>query len=137
MVSTALLGAYMRCCVMQLYYDCCTHPLATLSCGSHCNASCTTATLSYTGAQNHQPATEGEWTPRRAAAFRALFEHLPTRQFEGQSERVYREFTYGKMLHICMIDTRYPREQQVRHSTHFTIRHITHFIVNWIILSRI
>jgi alkaline phosphatase D len=42
------------------------------------------------GAQNHQPATEGDWRTRVQAALRAYSEWQPLRQLNGQGQRFYR-----------------------------------------------
>ena len=66
------------------------------------------------GAQNHQPDTEGDWQTRVDNAFRAYFEWIPARQFTADNQRLYRDFIYGQLLKIQMIDTRYnEREEQV------------------------
>jgi PhoD-like phosphatase len=68
------------------------------------------------GAQNHQPATEGNWYTRVDVGLRAWFEWLPTRQFTSDKQRFYREFTFGNLVQLNMLDTRYDdRDQQVQH----------------------
>ena len=58
------------------------------------------------GAENHQ-ADEGGWEARRDAALQAYFEWMPIR---GQSQRantkIYREFRWGDLASIIMLDTR-------------------------------
>jgi alkaline phosphatase D len=57
------------------------------------------------GAQNHQPATEGVWSERRAAALRAWHEWMPVRS--GADLLVIdRSFDFGNLLSLHMLDTR-------------------------------
>ncbi|HYO98348.1 MAG TPA: alkaline phosphatase D family protein [Polyangiaceae bacterium] len=59
------------------------------------------------GAQNHDPASEGSWLERRAAAIRAYFEWMPIRGVVGDaSGRVYRSFAFGSLADVIMLDTR-------------------------------
>ena len=52
------------------------------------------------GAQNHQPATEGAWEARRAAAVRAYREWMPV------SDNGYQEYRVGELATIFRPDTR-------------------------------
>eukprot|EP00953_Heterococcus_sp_UTEX-ZZ885_P005553 3455-Heterococcus_DN1.PRE.5 len=55
--------------------------------------------------------TDPELVRMRAAL--PLIEWQPIRQFEGDNQRFYRSFNFGKLLHLSMIDTRYnEREKQ-------------------------
>lgn len=67
------------------------------------------------GAENHQPATEGDWHKRVDTALRAYFEWQPLRPVNNHKEpRFYRSFAYGKRVHLSMLDTRYEsRDQQL------------------------
>jgi alkaline phosphatase D len=67
------------------------------------------------GAENHQPATEGVWQARRAAAIRAYYEWLPIREVQpGRPERIFRSFDFGTLLSLHMLDTRLiGRDQQL------------------------
>jgi alkaline phosphatase D len=57
------------------------------------------------GAGGHDPATEGSFAERRAAAARAFHEWLPTR--EGDDPLlIYRSFDFGNLLSLHMLDTR-------------------------------
>jgi alkaline phosphatase D len=59
------------------------------------------------GAENHQPADEGEWEARKAAALRAYFEWMPIRGLsEDTTGRIYRSFRFGRLLDLIMLDTR-------------------------------
>jgi len=62
------------------------------------------------GAQNHGNRTdfdEGVWATRREAAVRAWFEWLPIRgEPAGGRTRIYRDYRYGNLLRLIMLDTR-------------------------------
>jgi alkaline phosphatase D len=65
------------------------------------------------GAENHQPAAEGEWAARKAAAVRAWREWMPVRDAAGADDRLYRQFAFGDLADLMMLDTRaVGREQQ-------------------------
>ena len=69
------------------------------------------------GAQNHANGTdvdEGTWVARRDAAMQAWFEWLPVRgQPAGDRTRIYRDYRYGDLLRLIMLDTRiYGRDKQ-------------------------
>lgn len=69
-----------------------------------------------TGAQNHTPATEGDWTTRKAAALKAYFEWMPIREPAGGglAEAAVRSFDFGDLASLIMIETRLTaRDQQV------------------------
>ncbi len=52
------------------------------------------------GAQNHDPASEGEWAARKKAARQAFFEWLPMR------ERAFARYDFGDLASIITLDTR-------------------------------
>ena len=54
------------------------------------------------GAQNHQAATEGAWSARRAAARQAYYEWLPIRD----AEHLYRSVKLGDLADLILLDTR-------------------------------
>ncbi|MCW5924791.1 MAG: alkaline phosphatase D family protein [Saprospiraceae bacterium] len=56
------------------------------------------------GAQNHQPDEEGDWETRKNAARQAYFEWLPVRR--GPSENLYRQFSFGDLADLWMLDGR-------------------------------
>ncbi|WP_111658070.1 alkaline phosphatase D family protein [Isoalcanivorax indicus] len=59
------------------------------------------------GAENHQPNTEGDWPTRKRASQQAYFEWLPIReQSPGNIERIWRDFRFGDLLDLFMLDTR-------------------------------
>lgn len=67
------------------------------------------------GAENHTPATEGPWRPRRDAAARAYMEWLPIREAGADRQlRIYRTFRFGGLADLVMLDTRITaRDEQV------------------------
>jgi len=56
------------------------------------------------GAQNHDPAREGEWEERLAAAARAYSEWMPIR--DQEDGRIWRSFRFGDLVDLVMLDTR-------------------------------
>lgn len=60
------------------------------------------------GAENHQPATEGDWATRKAAALKAYFEWMPIRDpGQGHSmEAINRSFAFGDVASLIMTETR-------------------------------
>ncbi|MFM7144643.1 MAG: alkaline phosphatase D family protein [Alphaproteobacteria bacterium] len=63
------------------------------------------------GAQNHDPATEGSWEERRAAAARAYSEWMPIR--DQEDGRIFRSFRFGDLVDLVMLDTRiWGRDEQ-------------------------
>lgn len=59
------------------------------------------------GAENHDPATEGDFLARRSAALRAYHEWMPIRTPDPQRlDRIYRSFRFGNLLDLHMLDTR-------------------------------
>lgn len=67
------------------------------------------------GAQNHDAATEGSFAARKAAMLRAYHEWAPFRMPDpNDSLRIWRDFSFGSLAHLIMLDTRhYDRDQQV------------------------
>ena len=65
-----------------------------------------TANNSYRdGAENHDPATEGDWEARKAAAFQAYLEWMPIRE-TGEPLQIWRSIRYGDLVELLMLDTR-------------------------------
>lgn len=60
------------------------------------------------GAENHDPASEGEWAARKAAAMQAYFEWMPIREpTQGQPwEAINRSFEIGDLATLAMLETR-------------------------------
>jgi len=74
-----------------------------------------TANNSYNGgAGNHTNSSEGPWEERMAAGSQANDEWLPIRKPDPvDSLRIFRNFEYGDLLDLIMIDTRlYGRDEQ-------------------------
>lgn len=66
------------------------------------------------GAEGHNPNVgEGEWAPRRAAAWKAYMEWMPFREQPDASIRLYRSFRFGTLADLVMLDTRGLRDSQV------------------------
>ncbi len=59
------------------------------------------------GAENHDPATEGDFNERKMAAIQAWYEWEPVRPPSDVDEVIYRRFQYGDLLDMLMLDTRY------------------------------
>ena len=69
------------------------------------------------GAENHDPATEGQYSERRAAAIQAWYEWLPVRPPGSESDIIYRQFRYGDLVDLLMLDTRHVgRDPQVSYA---------------------
>lgn len=60
------------------------------------------------GAENHDPATEGNWNDRLAAAKQAYFEWMPVKKPDPTNDpgRLYRQFKFGNLIRLDMLDTR-------------------------------
>lgn len=61
------------------------------------------------GANNHDPETQGDWEARRSAAIQAYFEWMPIRETAldaNEDQLVYRNFRFGNLLNLSMLDTR-------------------------------
>ena len=61
-----------------------------------------------TGAQNHQPGTEGDWETRKQAALRAYYEWMPVREPAVGRVRsdIYRNFRFGNLANLTCVETR-------------------------------
>lgn len=73
------------------------------------------------GAENHDPATEGEFTARRAAALQAFHEWLPIRAPDPRRpQQINRSFAFGNLLALHMLDTRViARDRQMEYANYF------------------
>lgn len=73
-----------------------------------------TADNSYrTGANNHDPRTQGSWAVRKANADKAYYEWMPVRPVVTATNRhIYRRLRYGKLLELSMLDLRTYRDQE-------------------------
>lgn len=61
-----------------------------------------------TGAENHDPSSEGDWARRKAAAMQAYFEWMPIRDpVPGRPwEAINRSFEIGDLATLAMVETR-------------------------------
>jgi alkaline phosphatase D len=69
------------------------------------------------GAENHTEGEEGEWAKRKADGIRAYFEWMPVREQrrtreEGEVRRIYRRFSFGRLMDLFMLDLRQYRSEQ-------------------------
>lgn len=73
------------------------------------------------GAENHDSASEGEFTVRRAAALQAFHEWLPIRTPDPRRpQQINRSFAFGNLLALHMLDTRViARDQQMEYANYF------------------
>jgi alkaline phosphatase D len=58
------------------------------------------------GAEDHQPATEGDWNVRKAAAIKAYYEWMPIREPGAGSFAINRSFDFGDLAGLFMLETR-------------------------------
>ncbi|HWW25852.1 MAG TPA: alkaline phosphatase D family protein, partial [Caulobacter sp.] len=60
------------------------------------------------GAENHQPATEGDWAKRKAAGIKAYYEWMPIREPVAGTlpEASWRRFQFGDVATLLMTETR-------------------------------
>ncbi|MDP1249995.1 alkaline phosphatase D family protein, partial [Klebsiella pneumoniae] len=59
------------------------------------------------GAENHQPATEGDWNARVTAALQAYYEWMPVRPVDVNNRRDnHRGFAYGDLADLLMLEER-------------------------------
>lgn len=60
------------------------------------------------GAENHTPATEGDYSTRKAAALKAYFEWMPIREPAAglTPEAINRSFDFGDLASLLMVETR-------------------------------
>ncbi len=61
-----------------------------------------------TGAENHQPETEGDWSVRKAAAVQAYLEWMPVREpVPGRArEAIWRKFDIGDLATLFLLESR-------------------------------
>ncbi|OYX95241.1 MAG: alkaline phosphatase, partial [Novosphingobium sp. 35-62-5] len=60
------------------------------------------------GAENHDPAKEGDWRARKAAALQAYFEWMPIRAPKAGADpaAINRSFEFGDLATLAMVETR-------------------------------
>lgn len=67
------------------------------------------------GAENHDPATQGEWITRRNNAMQAYFEWLPIRATSpSENGHIYRNFSFGDLADLTIMDLRTYRDEEGR-----------------------
>ena len=74
------------------------------------------------GAENHDATTEGNFAARKASAIKAYFEWMPIRPVTpGVDGRIYRQFKFGDLVNLLMLDTRQAgRDQQLSYASFLT-----------------
>ncbi|EOR09175.1 alkaline phosphatase D family protein [Acinetobacter genomosp. 15BJ] len=72
------------------------------------------------GAENHQP-NEGPFLDRKLAALQAYFEWMPIRPVDDQHTKIYRQFDFGNLVQLTMLDTRIiARDEQLDYANYMT-----------------
>jgi alkaline phosphatase D len=73
------------------------------------------------GAENHDPATQGDYLARRASAMQAFHEWMPTRLPDpAHPDVIYRSFDFGTLASLHMLDTRHiGRDKQLAITSYF------------------
>ena len=72
------------------------------------------------GAENHQ-SNEGSFLDRKLAALQAYFEWMPIRPIDEQHTRIYRQFDFGNLVQLTMLDTRIiARDEQLDYANYMT-----------------
>ena len=72
------------------------------------------------GAENHQP-NEGLFLDRKLAALQAYFEWMPIRPVDDQHTKIYRQFDFGNLVQLTMLDTRIiARDEQLDYANYMT-----------------
>jgi alkaline phosphatase D len=72
-----------------------------------------------TGAENHQPATEGNFEDRKRVANQVWHEYLPART--ADKAKIYRSFEFGNLVNLLMLDTRIVgRDKQLNLADYFS-----------------
>jgi alkaline phosphatase D len=72
------------------------------------------------GAENHQ-SNEGTFLARKLAALQAYFEWMPIRPVDEQHTKIYRQFDFGQLVQLTMLDTRIiARDEQLEYADYMT-----------------
>ncbi len=73
-----------------------------------------TANNSWTGGADNHNAGEGNWFNRKAEAIKAYYEWMPVRMPDPavDSQRIYRQFRYGDLMDLHILDTRLAGRQE-------------------------
>ncbi|APR70936.1 alkaline phosphatase D family protein [Acinetobacter haemolyticus] len=78
------------------------------------------------GAENHTEETpnaknEGKFLERQLAALQAYFEWMPIRPIDDQQVKIYRQFDFGHLVQLSMLDTRIiARDEQLDYANYIT-----------------
>lgn len=78
------------------------------------------------GAENHTEETseaknEGKFLERKLAALQAYFEWMPIRPVDDQHTKIYRQFDFGGLVNLMMLDTRIiARDKQLDYANYMT-----------------
>lgn len=78
------------------------------------------------GAENHteetpQAKNEGKFLERKLAALQAYFEWMPIRPVDDQHTKIYRQFDFGSLVQLTMLDTRIiARDEQLDYDDYLT-----------------
>jgi len=78
------------------------------------------------GAENHTEETseaknEGKFLERKLAALQAYFEWMPIRPVDDQHTKIYRQFDFGGLVNLMMLDTRIiARDEQLDYANYMT-----------------
>jgi alkaline phosphatase D len=78
------------------------------------------------GAENHteetpQAKNEGKFLERKLAALQAYFEWMPIRPVDDQHTKIYRQFDFGNLVQLTMLDTRIiARDEQLDYANYMT-----------------
>jgi len=65
------------------------------------------------GAPTHK-GSEADWRVRQGAAYQAYLEWMPVRESTAPGIRLYRDFRFGRLVDLAMLDTRGLRDRQAR-----------------------
>jgi alkaline phosphatase D len=71
------------------------------------------ANNAWSGGASSQTPEKGDWAARRAGAYRAYLEWMPVRELRDGEIRLYRDFSFGTLADLIMLDTRSLRDQQI------------------------
>ncbi|WP_032881337.1 alkaline phosphatase D family protein [Acinetobacter sp. WC-323] len=92
------------------------------------------------GAENHteetaQAKNEGKFLERKLAALQAYFEWMPIRPVDEQHTKIYRQFDFGGLVNLMMLDARIiARDEQLNYANYMTANglDIAKFQTDWI-----
>lgn len=79
------------------------------------------------GAENHTEETpnaknEGKFSERKLVALQAYFEWMPIRPVDNQHIKIYRQFDFGNLVQLTMLDTRIiARDEQLGYANYMTV----------------